>query len=381
MLTITGRNVNDLWSDGMHALASIGVAQDSRAGRVLVAPHPVVSVYRRPVERVLFDPVRDANPFFHLMESLWMLAGRDDAAFLDRYVGDFGRRFGDGPDDARYIHGAYGHRWRRTFNYDQLDVVVNKLRANPDDRQAVIQMWDGINPSDGHHCGSGDLLGDWRDRPCNTHVYLRVRDEKIGSEPVGRIVTLDPATRQPAGSVPTDERRPIYDKVLDLTVCCRSNDIVFGAYGANAVHFSVLQEYLAGRIGVGVGRMYQFSNNWHGYVDVLQKFGDPLLGTATLDPYQQGRVSAMPMGSAWGQWDADLSKFMRWHDERLWRPHGEGLRVEYVNSWFSCVAERVAFANWCWKSGERAAALYWAENIDATDWREACVQWIKRRMK
>jgi thymidylate synthase len=55
--------------------------------------------------------------------------------------------------------------------------------------------------------------------------------------------------------------------VLDLTVLCRSNDVVWGAYGANAVHFSVLQEYLAGRIGVDVGVMYQFSNNYHGYVD------------------------------------------------------------------------------------------------------------------
>jgi hypothetical protein len=49
--------------------------QGSRAGDVLVAPHPVMSVTSIPTERVLFDPARDANPFFHLFESLWMLAG------------------------------------------------------------------------------------------------------------------------------------------------------------------------------------------------------------------------------------------------------------------------------------------------------------------
>jgi hypothetical protein len=58
---------------------------------------------------------------------------------------------------------------------------------------------------------------------------------------------------------------------LDLTVCCRSNDALWGAYGANAVHFSILQEYLAAKIGCGIGTYYQFSNNFHVYVDELNR--------------------------------------------------------------------------------------------------------------
>jgi hypothetical protein len=50
------------------------------ATKVLVSQTPVVTCYSAPTQRVLFSPMRDANPFFHLMEALWMLAGRDDVA-------------------------------------------------------------------------------------------------------------------------------------------------------------------------------------------------------------------------------------------------------------------------------------------------------------
>ena len=39
-----------------------------------------------PCERVLLYPERNANPFFHLYESLWMLAGRNDVAGPARYA-------------------------------------------------------------------------------------------------------------------------------------------------------------------------------------------------------------------------------------------------------------------------------------------------------
>lgn len=365
MLTLTGRNVNALWPQGLMLLEQMGQDCDSRAGRVRVAPCPVVSVYERPQERVLMDPVRDANPFFHLMESLWMLAGRDDAAFLNRYVSDFGKRFAE---DELYIHGAYGSRWRDAFGYDQLNVVVEKLRTNPDDRQAVIQMWDALPYDAGHD----DLRGTFKDRPCNTHVYLRVRNVAYRDPPVTDENSAEWEARISRGM----------DRVLDLTVLCRSNDVVWGAYGANAVHFSVLQEYLAGRIGVGIGKMYQFSNNYHGYVDVTQKFGDPMLLHLARDPYASGEAVALPMGREWGQWDADLAQFMAWHDEGLWGGGKVYLMQrdgEFVNSWFAHTAVPMAEANWYWKQKYHAAALGRANMIDALDWRHACLAWMKRR--
>src|SRR5436190_17085324 len=134
---INARNVNDAVVKGAQLLKSSGLSQDSRAGGTLEYPEPVCTVYERPLERVLFDPIRDANPFFHLMEALWMLAGRKDVAWLAR----FNQRMATYSDDGVVFNAAYGYRWRQQFDlktandeksHDQLSAIVRLLRADPD---------------------------------------------------------------------------------------------------------------------------------------------------------------------------------------------------------------------------------------------------------
>ncbi len=347
MYVITARNVSEAWVRGAELMRKIGVRAESRNGPVLVAPTPVMTVYAWPCERVLLDPVRDANPFFHFFESLWMLAGRDDTAFLNQFVKDFGARFAE--EDGR-LHGAYGLRWRGGFGFDQLEVVIDKLRKNPDDRQAVIQMWS----ADTMDMGFNDLCGNWKDRPCNTHVYLRVRQN-------ARYRDMDEASWDCATGA-----------VLDLTVCCRSNDIVWGAYGANAVHFSVLQEYLAGRIGgVQVGKMYQLSNNWHAYVDVFDKLsGGTQLGWPTAPKHP------VPIGTKWDDWDADLEVFMDWA-ARL----DHGALPTPANKWFETVAWRMFRTHLYVRAKDWECAEHMARMIEDASWSQAAVDWIARRRK
>lgn len=366
---LRARNVNRLYTDGLRLLRQYGVREESRAGPVLVMPYPVMSVYDRPTERVLFDDKRDANPFFHLYESLWMLAGRDEYASLNCYVKDFGERFGEPPNPfirGGYIHGAYGRRWRGGFGEDQIDVIVSRLRSNPQDRQCVLQMWDarcGGRWEDGSSSGFDDLNSKWKDRPCNTHCYFRVRTEieAVGASLAGG----DRGTPEPV-------------QYLDMTICCRSNDIVWGAYGANAVHFSMLQEYMAGRIGCRVGTMFQLSNNYHGYVDVLEKVGEPGEHHYMMTP--------QPIGEKWNRWDYDLLQFMEWHDH-LWTLPGEsndidlGIGDSIVNQWFYTTAQIMCQCNWLWKKGRKQEAQEHAQHIEADDWRVAAVDWMGRRMK
>ncbi|KKK83371.1 hypothetical protein LCGC14_2794040, partial [marine sediment metagenome] len=136
------RNVNEALPKMLQHLEERGERTSSRAGEVIVAPTPVTTVYRKPMERVLFSPLRDANPFFHLIEALWMLAGKRDVATLTHYV----RRMSDFSDDGITFHGAYGYRWRNHFFHDQIEVVLELLKSKPHSRRAVIQMWD--NPID-----------------------------------------------------------------------------------------------------------------------------------------------------------------------------------------------------------------------------------------
>jgi thymidylate synthase len=364
MRVIDGEDVNEMYWRGMNMLRTDGVEEDSRNGKVMVMREPVCSTYRNPRQRVLLDLKRGANPFFHLFESLWMLAGRDDVIALNRYITDFGTRFAE--NDGR-VHGAYGYRWRNALGFDQLDAIVGRLKNNSQDRQCVLQMWDARIPRfnqimDSEYLGHGqnDLLGDWKDRPCNTHVYFRVRDHSTYfPEPV-------------LGANDMTGKR-VTKTVLDMMVSCRSNDIVYGAYGANAVHFSILQEYVAGRVGVEVGKMEQVSFNYHAYQDVLARVGCPTY----LETYKGHELKPRHMGNDWDKWDADLEYFMSWHKTLV--EAGVTESGIYCNSWFRDTAEPMFLAHFKWKNAMHKEARSIAETISAKDWRFACLQWFDLR--
>ena len=132
-----------------------------------------------------------------------MLAGRGDLASVEQ----FNKGMAKYSDDGKGLNGAYGWRWRGMFGFDQLTEVVNELSINPTSRRCVLAMYDPVwdmqdNPES-------------LDIPCNTHIYFDCRHNK-----------------------------------LNMTVCCRSNDALWGAYGANAVHMSMLMEYIAAAVGL-----------------------------------------------------------------------------------------------------------------------------------
>ncbi len=338
-------NVNHALSDGIEWLLLAGLEEPSRNGPVIVSPEPVMTTYLHPEERVLFSPMRDANPFFHLMESLWMLSGSDEIEFPVR----FNKNFAQFSDDGETQHGAYGYRWRRHFGYDQLPVIIEELQNNPETRRCVLQMWDagqwsveidGYNPrlvgyDDLHYA----MTPGTKDAPCNTHIYFDARGGKV-----------------------------------NMTVLCRSNDIYWGAYGANAVHFSMLQEYVAAMAGYDVGLYRQFSNNFHVYTELYPNLkGRDALKRLSLEARTQDKYNeldrTLPLISDPETWDNDLSVFMT-------DPLDENDYL-FGNDFFSDTAVPMYRAWHDRKNGFSGIGA--ARNIAAPDWREACVAWITRR--
>ena len=322
MQVIVSRNVNDALILGLKAVSEEGMLRDSRNGPVRVFESPVTTVYERPDERVVFFPERDANPFFHFMEGLWMIAGRNDVEWISR----FNASIANYSDDGVTFHGAYGYRWRKHFGFDQLDIIAELLRQNPDDRRIVLQMWDP----------KVDLARGGKDFPCNTAVKFRIVD--------GR---------------------------LDMTVENRSNDMIWGAYGANAVHFSMLQEYMAAKIGVLLGHYWQVSTNFHSYVNTLEKHKD-LIKLVPSSPYHYG-VEPFPMVNVdIRTWEEDLEVFMAAGDQIM----------GYRDSFFKKVAVPMLKAHNFYKEKKYAGAINVLENeCIAADWSRAAVEWIQRRMK
>jgi thymidylate synthase len=358
--------VDEALCKGLRVLDEYGSWQSSRAGDVLVAPWPIATANRRPMNRVSFSPLRDANPFFHLMEALWMLAGRNDADWLDQFVGDFSKRFAEERDSVTgksVQHGAYGYRWRRHFDVegggeigapDQLDKAVELLRRNPEDRRVVIAMWDPV----------ADLGKDKRDIPCNTHIYLRVQKEdpqKFG---------VDVNNPNPDGSDYQIMDAIDGRAVLDLTVCCRSNDAVWGAHGANAVHFSVLQEYLAARIGVGVGTLCQFSNNYHVYRPIYDKLWPTICeeGLGNSNWYAVGLPT--PIVTVPESFDRDLALFFG----KTWDS------AYYHNEFFYRTAVPLRRSYVLWRAGAFEQARSIVHHTPVCDWTVAAQAWYDRRI-
>lgn len=349
MIVLTARNINDAWKAAKILLAANHVERPSRVGPVWEAPEPVTTVYLRPCERVLFDPVRDANPFFHFFEGLWMLAGRQDVTT----IAQFNQRIASYSDDGVHFHGAYGYRWRQYFDMeggaepgfpDQLNAIVRMLRKSHDERRAVLAAWDPVSDLE---------RPDLKDLPCNTHLYFLIRNGH-----------------------------------LTMTVCCRSNDIIWGCYGANVVHMSMLQEYLAARIGVPVGAYYQVSNSWHAYVERWQQY---VVGDGTQDPnINIAAYTKLPIWpSKCGGQKADTDAVTPYHMVTVPEAWDDDLQAWFngddpngmVNPFFPQVAARLLQAWYSYKQDDWVRAMHYVSLCAASDWALAAQLWLLRRQQ
>lgn len=327
MHVIRASNINHALPAAIALLQQHGVPRTSRAGDTLEVPEPVATRYEFPTERVLFCPKRDANPFFHLHESLWILGGRDDVRSLVKY----NKRMAEYSDDGKRFHGAYGARIAA-----QVPLLLDLLKRSPETRRALLTIWRQ----------ELDLNAESKDIPCNNIVWFKVRDGH-----------------------------------LDMTVGNRSNDMLWGAYGANVVQFSFLQEYIAGRLGVQIGAYTQVSDSFHVYTTGP---GGKLWETVqtgpqfVFDPYGRGHdpktVLALPLfepTESKQHWHHDLLEYL---DEQ----EGRTYRTRFFNQ----VAEPMAAAWAAYKTfGADHAAASLREYINKfgrIDWLVAGLAWMAR---
>jgi thymidylate synthase len=420
---LTFRNVNEAFHEMVQGMHDPGGANyhgcriptevaASRYGEVIVVEEPVVITYRKPTERVLFNVARDCNVFFHLYEALWMLAGRNDVASLAYY----NRRMPEFSDDGQTLNGAYGYRWRRakvspfvtprpgfgadmrdmTLRVDQLVLLVEHLRASPHSRRAVLSMW---NVED-------DLLNvdTSKDVCCNLSVVFKVETglcrkcEGTGSSwpvKVAGVRTEDRALCPECLGKPHEVPR-----YLNMSVFNRSNDLVWGMLGANAVHFSILQEYLAARLGLEVGVYNQMTTNLHAYTETWRP--EEWLRSPYRDLYDNDTragqwqwmaergdnellshpLAAVPLVRDPDAFDKELVDFV----EANARHHAEielntarylGWREPFLRT----VAQPMCNAFHCYRLNQNfEAALRWVDLVASEDWRLAARHWLQKRL-
>jgi len=315
--SIEVRGVNDLW----HRMCPIMIANAekvvTRNGPAYQLPGPLTITCREPWNRVLEDPARECNHVFHLMEAMWMLAGSNDLPFVEQ----FNRNMANYSDDGEYLNAAYGHRWRNHWGFDQIEHCIERLRRFPNDRRAVITMWD-----------PQDLIKETKDMACNMQIMPYIRDGK-----------------------------------LCMTTTNRSNDMVWGLCGANAVHLTFLQEYIACALGLPMGFWVHMTNNLHFYEQ----------------HYELVRSTKVEPNYVWRQFPGrqklvqDHNTFYREVQELVIEGKQEGFAEPFLEGTIEPV-----WTSWReWKAGNLEDAAYIASCIEDDMWRPAIMAQYDRMLR
>lgn len=230
MFTLEAHGPNDVYDKLVSRVLSHGTEVTQR-GLTTRELHPVVIEFDQPLRRLVTSYGRPINVAFALAEVLWILAGREDVDMLAAY----NSRISDYSDNGVTFNAAYGFRMREQHGYDQLVDAERILRADKGSRQAIIGIWhpndrgfdDDFDPDDPEHFF--ESRRERKDRACNVLAHPMIRNNK-----------------------------------LDWMQIVRSNDLIWGT-PYNWMQWTHLQEYLAGRLGVPVGKYIHVADSLHIY--------------------------------------------------------------------------------------------------------------------
>ncbi len=233
--------VDDLMRESIRCVLSDGmpIAPSKGACREL---HPVALVLRNPRARLSRTEAR-GRIFSALGETCWYLSRAADPEFIGYYLSYYLTS-----DPRATAWGGYGARMFDAAGFDQVSYVVDKLRASPDSRQAVVQIFD-----------CEDVAAIHGDVPCTCVLQYLVRGAR-----------------------------------LDSIAYLRSNDAHRGL-PHDLFSFTMLQELIARSVGVEVGTHTHLVGSFHLY-DADRPEAEAFLS----EGWQSARaMPPMPDGDPW----------------------------------------------------------------------------------
>ncbi len=186
---------------------------DSRTGKVKDLGRTVYQI-KNDTFRLCFLKERDINPFFAFAEFSWILEGSNKLKPLEYFISTYSRF----SDDGKTLNGAYGFRLRKFFHFDQINKAIEILKNDSNSRRVVLTMF-----------SPHDLTINSKDIPCNTTIYLKIRNKKF-----------------------------------DITILNRSNDLYLGV-PYNVFVFYLLQVYIAKSINCEIGIQTHYTDSLHLY--------------------------------------------------------------------------------------------------------------------
>jgi hypothetical protein len=158
--------------------------------------------------------------------------------------------------------------------------------------------------------------------------------------------------------------------------------MLWGAYGANVVHMSVLQEYVATMIGVEMGEYRQVSDSFHIYLfgknPTWDKVKDLTINPYTFrhlkNPYDRIDSEHVPLITDTEVFEWELKRFFTIH------PNDFDLHLDgWENPAFKDIAVPMMIVFAKHKEKNYLESYKALSKIKALDWRTACHNWIRKR--
>ncbi len=298
--------------DLLHCGADVLVRE--RSTKELIARNTRIE---RPLERYLSVPNRNNDVVAQFAESMWVLAGRDDIAWLTRYL----PRAPQFSDDGAVWRGAYGPRLRNWQGVDQIDAVRRLLLADRSSRQAVMSIFDPARD-----------YGPSKDIPCNNWLSWIIREDR-----------------------------------LHMSAALRSNDVWWGFSGVNAFEWSMLHEMLAFWVGAEVGQADYHAMSFHLYSDHYARAERAAAGFHGLSPYDFG-VKRAAFATPWERFGPAAERWFELEARISARPDAEigsfgAVGDPLLDSGLTLIHVASGHAHW---SAKRLAATLAA--LPAADW-------------
>lgn len=136
----------------------------------------VTIVLLHPYHGLCLDKTRNLSLKYMIGEIEWYLSGSNKVADIGKYA----KMWYSLTDDGETVNSAYGYRIFHKFGFDQLQYCIDKLKANPHDRQAVIHIKEADNkPTKDTPCTCLIQFTVFKGK-LNAHTYMRSNDIWLG---------------------------------------------------------------------------------------------------------------------------------------------------------------------------------------------------------
>lgn len=213
--TICGMTIDSVWMEWFNMLSESPQNAQSRDGDVIGEVVNAVTIIDDPTRCFMQNSIRKLPMRYCIGELLWYLSRNKKLDAIRLYTKAWDRM----SDDGETVNSNYGNMICDHYGFDQLAMVEDLLKNNPESRQAVINIKPAI-----------DLrVEKTKDLNCTVCLQFLIRDDK-----------------------------------LYMTTYMRSNDLWMG-FPNDVFQFTCMQIWLAMRLGVKLGTYTHIAGSLHLY--------------------------------------------------------------------------------------------------------------------